>query len=372
MQGTFSQYPLRLAWAITIHKSQGLTFERAIIDAGSSFASGQVYVALSRCKTLEGLVLASPITAEAIINDQGVADYINRQDEEARKSIEQLPRLKDDYERFQLIELFQFMDIWRTEEMLCRLLIEFFHSYSKLILIHKSTVKELQEKVNIIAYKWTTYISQLTIEQIHDPQFLERVVASANYFKKTLKHYLEDLIEQTLEVKSNNKVAMRRLDNYLTDLREMYLAKKYLLQTVITNGFTTENYLRAKQEALLMALDELSPTSQQRSKSTKKKKEKKENTKDITLQLLKRGLTPLQIATERKLTTSTIYTHLGYFVKEGVIDINDFMEQEHIQNIQQVIQKIGIDNGRTAIKALCLPTVTYEEINLIIAAFHRS
>ena len=318
------------------------------------------------------MVLASPITAEAIINDQGVADYINRQDEEARKSIEQLPRLKDDYERFQLIELFQFMDIWRTEDMLCRLLIEFFHSYSKLILIHKSTVKELQEKVNIIAYKWTTYISQLTIEQIHAPQFLERVVASANYFKKTLKHYLEDLIEQTLEVKSNNKVAMRRLDNYLTDLREMYLAKKYLLQTVITNGFTTENYLRAKQEALLMALDELSPTSQRRSKSTKKKKEKKEITKDITLQLLKSGLTPLQIATERKLTTSTIYRHLGYFVKEGVIDINDFMEQEHIQNIQQVIQKIGIDNGRTAIKALCLPTVTYEEINLIIAAFHHS
>lgn len=372
VQGTFSQYPLRLAWAITIHKSQGLTFERAIIDAGSSFASGQVYVALSRCKTLEGLILSSPITAEAIINDQGVADYINRQDEEARKSIEQLPRLKDDYERFQLIELFQFMDIWRTEDMLCRLLIEFFHSYSKLILIHKSTVKELQEKVTIIAYKWTTYISQLTIEQIHDPQFLERVVASANYFKKTLKHYLEDLIEQTLEVKSNNKVAMRRLDNYLTDLREMYLAKKYLLQTVITNGFTTENYLRAKQEALLMALDELSPTSQRRSKSTKKKKEKKENTKNITLQLLKSGLTPLQIATERKLTTSTIYRHLGYFVKEGVIDINDFMEQEHIQNIQQVIQKIGVDNGRTAIKALCLPTVTYEEINLMIAAFHRS
>lgn len=372
VQGTFSQYPLRLAWAITIHKSQGLTFERAIIDAGSSFAFGQVYVALSRCKTLEGLVLASPITAEAIINDQGVADYINRQDEEARKSIEQLPRLKDDYERFQLIELFQFMDIWRAEEMLCRLLIEFFHSYSKLILIHKSTIKELQEKVNIIAYKWTTYISQLTIEQIHDPLFLERVVASANYFKKTFKHYLEDLIEQTLEVKSNNKVAMRRLDNYLTDLREMYLAKKYLLQTVITNGFTTENYLRAKQEALLMALDELSPTPQRRSKSTKKKKEKKENTKDITLQLLKSGLTPLQIATERKLTISTIYTHLGYFVKKGVIDINDFMKQEHIQNIQQVIQKIGVDNGRTAIKALCLPTVTYEEINLMIAAFHRS
>ena len=67
VQGTFKQYPLRLAWAITIHKSQGLTFEHAIIDAQAAFASGQVYVALSRCKTLEGLVLASPIGNQAII-----------------------------------------------------------------------------------------------------------------------------------------------------------------------------------------------------------------------------------------------------------------------------------------------------------------
>ncbi len=61
LEGSFSQIPLKLAWAITIHKSQGLTFERAIIDAEASFAHGQVYVALSRCKTLEGLVLKTPI-----------------------------------------------------------------------------------------------------------------------------------------------------------------------------------------------------------------------------------------------------------------------------------------------------------------------
>ena len=75
IEGTFRQYPIRLAWAITIHKSQGLTFERAIIDARNSFAHGQTYVALSRCKTLEGLVLESPLRKEAIISDSVVDNF---------------------------------------------------------------------------------------------------------------------------------------------------------------------------------------------------------------------------------------------------------------------------------------------------------
>ena len=112
IQGVFRQYPLRLAWAITIHKSQGLTFERAIIDAGLSFASGQVYVALSRCKTLNGLVLASRIDEKAIINDQRVKEYISRQEAEARRSIGLLELYKQDYYKQLLMELFTFTDIF--------------------------------------------------------------------------------------------------------------------------------------------------------------------------------------------------------------------------------------------------------------------
>ena len=114
--GVFRQYPLRLAWAITIHKSQGLTFEHAIIDASASFASGQVYVALSRCKSLEGLVLASQIQPRNIIGDARVNDYIARQQTEAEMSIEALPALKEEYYRTQLYDLFNFMPLFAALE----------------------------------------------------------------------------------------------------------------------------------------------------------------------------------------------------------------------------------------------------------------
>lgn len=95
--GIFRQYPLRLAWAITIHKSQGLTFDKAIIDAASAFASGQVYVALSRCRTLEGMVLATPLRQDAVITDLRVEDYIEGQEAAAVRSLSRLDSIKEEY-----------------------------------------------------------------------------------------------------------------------------------------------------------------------------------------------------------------------------------------------------------------------------------
>src|SRR6185295_11156479 len=73
--GSFIQYPLRLAWAITIHKSQGLTFEKAIIDAGEAFAPGQVYVALSRCTNLNGMILKSKVRRNSLLTDQKIVQF---------------------------------------------------------------------------------------------------------------------------------------------------------------------------------------------------------------------------------------------------------------------------------------------------------
>ena len=107
VEGTFKQIPLKLAWAITIHKSQGLTFERAVVDADASFAHGQVYVALSRCKTLEGLVLRKPLRPGSIIADPAVADYVRqmaaRAPDAARLELDRLT-----YQRELLVNLFSF------------------------------------------------------------------------------------------------------------------------------------------------------------------------------------------------------------------------------------------------------------------------
>lgn len=373
VQGSFCQFPLRLAWAITIHKSQGLTFEHTIIDANLSFASGQVYVALSRCKTLEGMVLASPISRQCIINDERVKNYIYGQEEEARRGIAQLPALKDDFVRQQLIELFDFMDIWRTEDMLCRLFIEYFHSYSNLTNLHKATVQALQEKVNIIAYKWTSYIAKLSVEQIKHPDFIKRISASAQYFSKMLKQYLLDVLQQSKVVKSNNKTAMRRLNTYITDLEEQYLSKKNILDYIIDNDYTVKGYQRAKQEAILDAMSQGSlKASYKTIEKKKKKKEPKENTKDITLRLLNCGLSVAEIAKQRELTENTIYTHISYFVEKGILSVSPFVNSEHLQAIRQAIEKVGYEQGFYPIKELCPIEITYEEIRLVVSAMKVS
>ena len=145
VEGKFMQYPLRLAWAITIHKSQGLTFEHAIIDASHSFTHGQTYVALSRCKTLEGMVLSQPLSRGVIISSQTVDAFTSQL---AAPSQEQISSLELQYIIYCISELFDFYSIRASYEHLMRCLVEFFNGkyprvvseYQKLQVVLKSLI----------------------------------------------------------------------------------------------------------------------------------------------------------------------------------------------------------------------------------------
>ena len=271
VQGTFKQLPLRLAWAITIHKSQGLTFDRAIIDANQSFAPGQVYVALSRCRTLEGLVLASPLEPRAVINDERVDSYISQQEYQAERSIQQLPILKQEYERYLLMQLFDFRAVIDLQESMVRIFAEFFyHSHASLKQLHDQTLLDLRQRVLEVAVKWQQKIQTMPIESLRDADFLDRVKRSAEYFANQLRDILTKPIELSVKVETNNKQASRRLNNALSDLKQAWLARRYLLVKMAEKGYTVDNYLHEKQMSMLDALgeDDVKP---KRKRKTKKK-----------------------------------------------------------------------------------------------------
>ena len=375
VQGRFRQLPLRLAWAITIHKSQGLTFEHAIIDANLSFAPGQVYVALSRCKTLEGMVLSAPIEPRAILSDERVESYISCQEEEAEKSIKQLPELKEEYYRHLLLELFDFHDIFYKEEHLVRIMTEFFyHSHNDVTKLHKRVLSDFSSKTMTVSEKWVQMIRQQTTEQLHAEDFLERVKRSAAYFEESINTIYGNSLDLAAKIETNNKQAKTRFGESLADTRQAVLSRRYLLARIAEQGFSISSYLHEKHDSLLDAIDERLEIVKRKPKAKKEpkpKKEPKEKTWNISYQMFLQGKTPEDIALERNLTTGTILGHLSRFVDSGDIQLSDILPQERIDIIKRVIKAVGTEEGKTPIKNLCPPDITYNEIDLVLFSLKK-
>ncbi|MDR1098733.1 MAG: HRDC domain-containing protein, partial [Tannerella sp.] len=252
IEGSFVQFPLKPAWAITIHKSQGLTFERAIIDAEASFAHGQVYVALSRCKTLEGMVLSSPIREESIILDRTVGSFTQRieqdQPDEHRFQAAYLA-----YQQEQLAGLFRF-DVFRYRI-----------SYIENILrdnrgsipaqtheLFSRMMPAVQADIIEMAGRFRQQIDRLLPQQpdvAQNAALQERIGQAANYFSgKTETLILAPLAKADLDI--DNKVVKKQLCDAVTRLADEARIKYESLQACLT-GFDLTNLLHARALAAI-------------------------------------------------------------------------------------------------------------------------
>lgn len=248
IEGTFRQYPLKTAWAITIHKSQGLTFEHAIIDAGASFAHGQAYVALSRCKTLEGLVLSAPLSARAIISDSAVdaftAEARNNEPDECRSRF-----LQKTYFRELLSGLFDFRPIEQALNRYTRLVDEHLYKlFPKMLAFCKENSERLHEMVKV-ARKFEVQYNRLIDEEPNydlNGKLQVRIGSAASYFLEQLM-MLGPLLGG--EITTDNKELKKKLREAIEELEDLFDLKVGLLSFVQTNGFHVPGYL--KQKAVL-------------------------------------------------------------------------------------------------------------------------
>lgn len=260
IEGTFRQFPLRLAWAITIHKSQGLTFEKAIIDAAASFAHGQVYVALSRCKTLEGLVLASPVTASAIISDDTVSDFMDSGTALTHEATRQLGQLQYDYFYKLLDELFSFSLLRRDFEHVHRLIDEYFYKlYPTLVEQYGEANRSIRDQLTKVEEKFRqqyTALVQQSADYAVDTHLQERIGKASAYFHQTLDNILLDLLMGS-KIETDNQMIRKRMDEALFNLRESFYLKNELMKHFTTHPFDTSAYLQAKAVITLEGSDTL-------------------------------------------------------------------------------------------------------------------
>ncbi len=377
VQGVFRQYPLRLAWAITIHKSQGLTFDKAIIDAAASFASGQVYVALSRCRTLEGMVLATPLRADSVITDLHVEDYIEGQEAAAARSLSRLDSIKEEYYKELLGELFDFEELASLQKRMLGVCKDFpSGTVVGLAQKHNDILNALNEKVVPVGAKWQLIIKQKPFEEIGSEDFAARIKNGCSYFLEHLDAEYGEYLEKTRDIKAENKELVKRYGNIWNDLDFELKVIRLLLKSMSVVPFTTDNYLRERQIAVYEASGIVPKELKTSKKSTrtstpKPPKEKKEDTKVTSFKLYKQGMTVKEIAKERDLNQRTIITHLAHYVAKGMISVDEFVSPEKIETIREAIDAQGSIKKLSAIKEACPEDVTYQDIILVIASIEN-
>ncbi len=306
--GSYEQFPFRLAWAVTIHKSQGLTFDRVIIDAGRSFSSGQVYVALSRCRTLEGIVLKSPIGTANILRDERIGNFHQRTDAAAR--LEDIyENEKNDYaigrllQEINISDLVNTLDAWITEA----------NKSSKINTGEFSeTATPMHTALSNLEHTYLKFEKFLT-QSTDWPTIEAKSIGAVHYFFNCVNTQLYTPLctfyHTTRSVKGLK--AFNNSTRALLDDIKQYLER-------ISAVCLLDKKLYAGNPALTLPAVPPAKASHL-----------------VSLDMLQEGKTPAAIAAERNITIGTVFGHFAKAAASGILDIEKLFSEEKLRQFRE-------------------------------------
>ncbi len=380
--GSFTQYPIKLAWAITVHKSQGLTFDNAIIDVGQAFAAGQVYVALSRLRSIEGLILRTKISTNAISNDSNVTSFSKRKDEQPPLN-ELLDKAQQQYIDRLLAQTFDFRDI--IDQLLsikkgAAAKTEFEDESMRTAL---DLIREAFEKEVANTNGFRSQLMRLLRDGVRE-QLIERIEKGTAYYMALIQKNSRLLLTHIAEVSQFAKTktylnTLEEVDASIVKKQTQIRSLQVTLESILDGKEIESNKALAKKisierETMINAVAaevKANPkfsklkTGRKRKSSTGPKAEKGETYKK-TLALFKEGQTIDDVAEKRGLSAGTIESHAAKLIAAGEIKIDHFMDKDDAKEIAKAIV-MDANETTSSVVSYLKGRFTYGQVRMVQA-----